>query len=201
MQNRCAAAARSPAHRPPPHPRPTPRNAPPPRGRTPPGTPASAPPDSPRRLPGRDERRRRSDRIEETQALGQAAELEEPLHRGRAGEQPERDAVCFSIRMPVEDEMQCGGVQEPHRAEIEDETREAGGTQLDEPGLDRRHRREVELADGTNVDRGAARRDLAAERLDLRTGERHGASFPGGYEEVRMPPLWRGWLLPANRGV
>src|SRR4051812_12361055 len=95
--------------------------------------------------------------------------------------------------------MQSGRVQEPHPAEIEDETREAGGAQLDELGLDRRHRGKVELADGTNVDGGAARLDLTAKRLDLRTGERHGTSFHGGYEEVRRPPCrGPGCCLPVT---
>src|SRR5215210_1093518 len=110
-------------------------------------------------------------RVDESQAIGQAAELEQPLHGSWAGDQPEGDAVRVSRGMPVEDEMQSGRVQEANLAQVEDQAREAGGAQLAKLALDRRHRREVDLADRTDVDSGAARLDLAAKWFELGTGK------------------------------
>jgi hypothetical protein len=134
--------------------------------------------------------------VAESKVAAYAAQLEEPLDDGWAGNHGEVVTVRAGMSIGLEDEMQTGGVHELQPAQIEDHTFETGVSQFRDLFGQLADRAHVEFADGHDahdftlgLDVNAKGRELL---MDCRSGRCHRKTPPPslkGSDEVFHSPL------------
>ena len=114
-----------------------------------------------------------------------AAQLEEPLDHGWAGNDGEVVTVRAGMSIGVKDEMQTGAVHELQPAQVEDQTLEAGVLQLRELFGQLADRAHVEFADGHDAHNLTLGLDVNHEG----TGTARGPEIWAGPRKAPLPSL------------